>query len=189
MAKKGVLLIDADDVAVDLDSGWVEALNQKHGTTATLEDVTDWDITKTFPTLTRAQVFAPLKDPELWTRLVPIAGSQEYLQRLYDEGFEIFIVTATDLSTCYAKTLRLLQLFLFLDEQHIIIAHNKQMIHGDVLVDNYEHNLIGGDYFKILFDRPHNRKFKEAAYGIQRAITWSEVYSYIHQHFDGAAVT
>jgi len=182
--KKGVLLIDADDVAVDLDSEWVATINRQYGTNATLEDVTDWDITKTFPTLTKDQIFGVLKDPSIWLRLKPIPGSQKYLRMLHNEGYESYIVTATELSTCNVKVMRLLHLYPFLDVQHVIIAHNKQMIKGDVLVDNYENNLIGGDYSKIIFDRPHNRKFNEQAYGIHRSYTWADIYKQIHKILD-----
>lgn len=42
----------------------------------------------------------------------------------------------------------------------VIITAHKQLINGDVLVDDGVHNLVGGSYEKLLMDAPHNRKFR-----------------------------
>lgn len=112
------ILFDADDVAEDLIGNWVLAVNEKYGTAVTPEDVRDWDITKAFPTLTREQIFSVLDENELWENLEAIPGSQSYLQRLFDDGHELYMVTATDYRTCEAKIERMLKLFPFLDSKH-----------------------------------------------------------------------
>ena len=86
------------------------------------------------------------------------------------------MVTASDYRTCKPKVDRLLELFPFLDWKHIIITNNKQMVRGDILIDDGPHNLVGGDYFKILFARPHNHSFDAASTGILRLYTWEEIY-------------
>lgn len=134
MTQKLCILVDADDVCIDHYGMWVTALNQKYGTSVTPEDIKDWDVTKAFPTLTRSQIFGVLETPEFWTLAKAVPGSQEYLQRLHEEGHKIYVVTATDFSHCGAKVQVLLELNPFLDKQHILIAYNKQMIRGDVLV-------------------------------------------------------
>lgn len=53
------------------------------------------------------------------------------------------------------------------------------MIKGDVLVDDGIHNLIGGDYRKILVDAPYNREFNEKEYGMVRVKIWKEIYDVI----------
>ena len=75
-----------------------------------------------------------------------------------------------------------MELFPFLDANHIIIAHNKQMVMGDVLIDDGPHNLINGPYFRILFDQPHNRGIDEKKYGMHRAVGWEQVYQLIHEN-------
>lgn len=176
------ILFDADDVAETLLEGWVKTLNERYGTTASVEDVTDWDISVAFPTLTKQQIYGVLQEDEVWANLTPMPGAQEYLKRLYDEGHELYMVTATDYRTCRVKIERILELFPFLDANHIIIAHNKQMIKGDVLIDDGPHNLINGPYFRILFDQPHNRGINEKEYGMYRAVGWEQVYQLIHEN-------
>lgn len=176
------ILFDADDTAEDLVGHWINVLNQKYGTTVAMEDVNDWDITQTFPTLKKADVFRVLYEDSFWRWIEPMPDSQRVLQQLHGEGHELYIVTATDYRISKAKFDRILSLFPFLDTEHIIIAHNKQMIRGDVLIDDGPHNLIGGEYFRILFDRPHNRGLNEKKYGIYRANSWEDVYRLIHEN-------
>lgn len=176
------ILFDADDVAESLLGSWISMLNEQYGTNVDIEDVTDWDISLAFPTLAKQQIYSALLEDRLWKNLMPIPGAQEYLQRLYNEGHELYMVTATDYRICHIKIERILELFPFLDEKHIIIAHNKQMVMGDVLIDDSPHNLIGGHYFRILFDQPHNRGFDEKKYGVYRAHGWEQAYQLIHEN-------
>lgn len=170
------ILTDADDVIENLLDCWVAMLNNRYGTSASPEDVTDWNVSLAFSTLTREQVYSVLADDELWHMIEPIPGAQETLQKLHDEGHDIYIVTASDYRTCKAKFDRILPLFPWLDWNHVIITSNKQMVKGDILIDDGPHNLVDGDYMKLLFDRPHNRSFDARANGVIRVETWEEIY-------------
>lgn len=59
------ILTDADDVIENLLDCWVAMLNNRYGTSASPEDVTDWNVSLAFPTLTREQVYSVLADDEL----------------------------------------------------------------------------------------------------------------------------
>lgn len=166
----------------NLSDCWIAMLNERYGTSVTPEDVHGWDISLAFPTLTKEQVFGALHDDELWRRITPIPGSVEVLQKLYDEGHQLYMVTASSYHTCKTKVERLLELFPFLDWEHIIFACNKQMVRGDVLIDDAPHNLVGGEYAKILFDRPHNRSFDHVAHDALRVNTWEEIDQVIHSY-------
>jgi 5'(3')-deoxyribonucleotidase len=64
--------------------------------------------------------------------------------------------------------------FPFLSWSQVIITGRKQMIRGDVLIDDGIHNLEGGSYRKILFTAPHNRFYDAEANGMTRVHTWEE---------------
>ena len=152
-----------------------------YGTTVAFEDIKDWDMTLAFPTLTKQQIFGVLHDDELWKSLEPMPGSQRVLQKWFDQGHQLYMVTASDYRTCKVKVERILEMFPFLDWEHIIFASNKQMIRGDILIDDGIHNLLNGEYFKILFNRPHNRGLDVEKYGVQRADTWDDVDSMVQE--------
>ena len=161
---------------------WVDLLNRRYGTSVAFEDVNDWDMTLAFPSLTKRQIFGALTDDELWRSLEPMPGSQRILQKWFDQGHKLYMVTASDYRTCRVKVERILEMFPFLDWEHIIFATNKQMVRGDILIDDGIHNLIGGDYYKILFNRPHNRGLDVEKYGVHRAETWGDVDALVERY-------
>ncbi len=66
-------------------------------------------------------------------------------------------------------------MFPFLGWEHIILASNKQMIRGGIMIDDGIHNLLGGKYFKILFNRPRNRDIDIEQYDVHRADTLDDI--------------
>lgn len=84
------ILVDMDDTIESLASAWVDYLNARHGTTTKLTDITGWDISKAFPTLTNEQVYAPLFEDDFWDCVKPIDGASETLQKLIADGHEVY---------------------------------------------------------------------------------------------------
>ena len=163
------ILIDYDDVLFPLIPNWVEALNNKHGTNVSPDDITDWNIAQFFPNLTHKQVFEPLGRSEFQHSRKPYPNSVEAVSNLIANGHEVKIVTATHYNNVKSKAECLLKHFPFLSWDDVIITSNKQSIKGDVLIDDAPHNLEGGDCFKILVDAPHNWGYDEVKRGMVRA--------------------
>lgn len=63
--EKKIILCDADDVIENLIDCWISAINQRYGTTVKPSEVTDWDVSLFFPTLTKEQVFDPIKEKDI----------------------------------------------------------------------------------------------------------------------------
>ena len=57
---KPVILCDMDDVLEELLAAWCEWLNYVHNLSVSPEDVTEWDMAKAYPTLSKAEVFEPI---------------------------------------------------------------------------------------------------------------------------------
>lgn len=173
--KSLTILVDADDTCENLTDCWVKLLNEKYHLQVSVKDVTDWDLRFAFPMLTQDQIYNVLYEDELWKMIEPIKDSQMYLQKWRNQGHTIYMVTAHNYQTCKIKAERLIELFQ-IDWDHIIVTRNKQMIKGDILIDDGFHNLIFGDYYKIMFTRNHNRKLTNLdKFDIHRADTWSEI--------------
>ena len=71
--------------------------------------------------------------------------------------------------------------FPFLSWENVIITSNKEMIKGDVLIDDGIHNLLNADYKKILMTAPYNRAFPAEENGMIRVSSWSEIYKVISE--------
>lgn len=174
------ILVDMDDTIENLAEAWVAYLNARHQTSTKLSDITDWDISKAFPTLTKEQVYAPLFEDAFWNWVKPMEGASEALQKLIADGHTVLIVTTSNYQTLAAKMEQVLfHYFPFLTWNDVIITAHKQLIKGDVLVDDGIHNLEGGDYFKILMTAPHNRCYDADKNRMYRVTSWSETYSVI----------
>lgn len=65
------LLVDMDDTIENLLPAWAEWLNRKHGTSVKPDDITDWNVQKFFPSLTKDDVYAPLYEDEFWGTVQP----------------------------------------------------------------------------------------------------------------------
>lgn len=178
--KRLTVLVDMDDTIESLLSAWVERLNKSFGTDVDPEKVTEWDISKSFPSLTKEQVFSPLLCDDFWYSVMPIAGASDALQQLIADGHRVLIVTTSAYQTLRTKMeVVLFGYFPFLSWGDVIITSHKQLIKGDVLVDDGIHNLEGGEYFKVLMDAPHNRNYDAVANNMVRVRDWEEAYSVI----------
>ena len=114
---------------------------------------------------------------EMWKRVKVIPHCVEVIKRLHDRGEEIYFVTSTEPQNITKKARFLQRTFPFLDiRKCLITTHCKQMIGVDILIDDYEMNLINGSYFGILMDYPWNRNFDDASDDkIYRVFDWLQV--------------
>lgn len=179
--RKLTVLIDADDTIENLCEVWVSWLNEKYNTTVSPTDIKEWDMTKAFPTIPRSEVFKPLFDEAIWKRVTPLPGAVENIQKLIEDGHKVIIVTASHPDTISNKWHYVVEkYFPYITSHDIIVTSKKQLIKGDVLVDDAPHNLEDGDYFKILFDAPHNQSYDAEAKDMTRVYNWDEIYFVIN---------
>lgn len=177
-----IILVDLDDVMINTGEAWVRELNRIHGTTVKRCDIISWNITEFFPSLSSDDVYKPLQTAELWESVSPIRGAAETMQKLIADGHDVYVATASSPDTIGMKWKLVIQrYFSFIRSDHIIVTSSKQMILGDILIDDAPFNLEGGKYKGILFDAPHNKSYAECSNGFVRAKNWDEVYDYIAQ--------
>lgn len=176
------ILVDLDETVWDLLDVWTKKLRDRFDVEVYPENVTEWDMSRIYPTLTAEQIYAPLTEEDTWKTVKPFDDAIIYLQILKEEGNAIFFLTTSRPKTLSMKIeLLLKKYFPFISEDNVISASRKQMVWGDVLIDDNPRNLIGGMYRGILFTSPHNRDFPESLYGLKRANNWSEVYDLCHK--------
>lgn len=182
MTDKQIILIDMDDTIECLVPAWCRYLNSKYGTAVMPEDITAWDMAGFFPALTREQVYEPVHCDDFWKTVEPKPDAAEYIKLLMEEGYQIYLCTSTDYRNIRAKYEYIIQkYFPFIPWDRVIVASKKQMIRADFLVDDGIHNLVGGNYKKILMTASHNRNYDAAANGMFRADHWSDVYRIIQE--------
>lgn len=178
--RKCTILVDMDDVLENLCEVWVSALNDRYQTDVRAEQITEWDLGKAFPTLTKEQICAPLCEEAFWKRVTPLPGAVEYVGKLILDGHKVVVVTASHPDTIPLKLKHVLfRYFPFFTYEDVIVTSQKQRILGDILIDDAPHNLEGGNYAKLLMNAPHNRSFNEKGTDIIRVYDWREIYGLI----------
>lgn len=176
------ILTDMDDTLENLSEEWVNYLNDRHGTNVKHSDITDWDMSKAFPTIEREAVYAPLFDKKLWERVSPLPGAVENVRRLIEDGHKVVVVTASHQDTVGLKLNSVLfKYFPFFTHEDVIVSSQKQLILGDVLIDDAPHNLSGGTYQGILMRANHNAAFNAEEHGLIRATNWDDAYHIIRK--------
>ena len=180
--KKFTILVDMDDTIEYLLREWLNWLNAKHGRNVSESDIKEWNIRAAYPGLTEEECYEPLFHNKLWQSIKPMPDAVKWLKQLYEDGHDIYIVTSSNFHTIEAKLDSILfSNFPFIRYDHVIVCRNKQMIRGDIMIDDGPHNLIGGDYIKILMTAAHNRDFDAEANGMIRVHCWGEIYGIISE--------
>lgn len=180
--KKLTILVDMDDTIEHLLEAWVKWLNETYNLDIACSDVREWDIGKAFPMLDRSSVYEPLINDEFWKTVMPMDGAAEALQMLMAAGHSVYIVTASAYQTMQSKMENVLfKYFPFISWNDVIVTSNKQMIRGDVLVDDAPHNLLGGEYAKILMSCHHNMSYDAEANGMVRVSDWYGVLAEVNR--------
>ena len=176
------ILVDMDDTIEQLLTAWVKRANEKFSRSVTLDEITGWNVAAPYSGLTREEIYGVTYEPGFWESVEPMPGAAEALRHFMDEGHDVFIVTATEIEHVEEKMKGLLfRYFPFLSWSQVIITSRKQMIRGDVLIDDGIHNLEGGAYRKILFTAPHNRSYDAERHGMRRVDTWAEAVKIIDE--------
>lgn len=175
------ILVDIDDTIEDLLGAWCKWLNEKHNLNVQPKDIKEWDMSKAYPTLSQKELYEPLNYRCFWDKWVkPKPDAMKYLKKLYDDGFNIYLCTATYYKSVEMKYECIVQrYFPYIKWDHVIITSNKAMIHGDFLIDDGIHNLEHGDFIKILLSASHNMEYDAATNGMFRATDWEWIYSFI----------
>jgi 5'(3')-deoxyribonucleotidase len=164
-----------DDTIELLLQTWLRRINEACGRNVQPDDVVSWNLEAAYPGLTREQVYGAADAPGFWKDVLPMPGAAEALKHFMDAGHEVYIVTATEAGHVREKMEEVLfKYFPFLSWSQVIITCRKQMIRGDVLIDDGIHNLEGGEYKKILFTAPYNRSYDAEAHGMIRVHNWEE---------------
>ncbi len=180
--KQLTILVDFDQTLNNLNEVWVAYLNEKYGTTVQADDIKEWDMRKAFPTLTKAEICEPLYEEVFWERVTTLPKAYDNICKLKYDGHKVYVVTTSNPITVPIKLNKVLfKYFPFFTYNDVIITSHKQLIIGDVLVDDAPHNLEGDTtYAKILISAPHNKFFDEKSIGAVRANDWDEIYELIN---------
>lgn len=169
--------VDVDEVLADFQTPAFEAIYQVTGRRYTQEDFLVWNI---FEVLTKDElkgVDAILEAPGFCTSLQPKPGAIEGVAKIREVA-DVFAVTSPQHNRHWVfERVEWLKYHFGIDKKHVIHAHAKWKVHGDVFLDDKpehvaEWSMKHPDKLAMLWHIPNTRTLGQ---GLLRVYTWDEV--------------
>lgn len=172
------ILVDVDSVVADLIPAWLYLYNKDYNDNLTREQITEWDMTKFVKPECGNQIYDYLHLEDLYNIVNPIDGAISSIHWLRQHEYDIRFLTS---GVQPAKILWLGKQGLLLSEHFlfspdVIVAHDKSIIKGDILIDDNIKNCESFSGKSILFAQPWN---KTSSYTFFRADGWPDVIQYL----------
>lgn len=141
--RKLIVLCDLDAIVANLLGPWLRFYNEKYGDNLTVEQITEFDIHKFVKKECGQKVYEFIDTGVAYTQLEPLPGAVEGIKTLEQLGHEVIIVSAgaKNLATAGHK-LEWCKKVLGFSRKKCMIAHRKELVRGDVFIDDSPKNII-----------------------------------------------
>ncbi len=186
------ILVDLDDVLNNQNEVWVDTLNRRYGRDVAFEDVTEWDMRLAFPGLRDNELYDPAHSGELVPYMIAPEDAVKYTEMWHKRGHKLRVVTSTSTKNAEAKVLWLCEHYAWFNRDKFIMCHNKNLIFGDILIDDALHNLkdmkwagANPNCICVCRDKPWNRGSENE---FIRAKSFEDIDSVVQQLEKGDAV-
>lgn len=183
--KKFSIAFDADGVLNNLIEKTVEKYNKIYNKNLLINDIKEYDIHKVLP-FEEAEKFCDLfLDKTIWDSLEPTKNSQWALKKLIDDGFDVYVATATHYINFPWKVKWFEEYFPFISYKNIICINNKGLLDVDILVDDCVDNLLSSTWsHRVLYNQPWNQNVHDECYLIHRVNNFNELIEVVNKIYD-----
>lgn len=151
------ILLDIDYCIAPLHDEWLKRYNRDFDDNLTSEQITEWNMEKFVKPECGKYIYSYLSAPDLYDDMTPSPASITAVALLNAYGYDVRFVTS---GVSQSKINFLYRHNFINSDKDFVIAADKSLIIGDVLVDDYDENLRTFRGAGILFDAPHNRHAK-----------------------------
>ena len=180
------IAVDMDNVLCNLQEVVVNLFNERYDTHYSLNDFTEYDIMNILPTKDAIAMRNMYGEHGLYNQIKPIYGAQDALQKLINEGHQVYIVTDAIPETYGEKVEFIHRYFNCIDDAHIVCMKHKHLFKCDVMIEDNLSTLIAKTYYhRICFNYPWNRSKKDYVYEIYRCYNWDDILAAINKINDG----
>lgn len=136
------ILCDLDGICADLATPWIADYNLLYADKLTLENFTSWDWHKFVKPECGEKLYDIIEQDGYFANLKPMPGAPEAIEALRSAGHEITIVSSpTKGRTSAGDKIAWSVRELGLKRQDVIMAHKKELVRGDVLIDDSPKNV------------------------------------------------
>lgn len=175
------IFIDIDDTITNFGGVLLKNLNEKYNTNYKISDIINWDWIKE-----KFEEPWSVLTPWFWREVKVDNKAKNFIERRIMQGDEIYLATATFIDEALPVKIEttLKQLDNIIDKDHVIITRNKNILCGDMMIDDGLHNLIDNNCkYNVCFSQPWNysliTRTENECLEILRTSSWNTIYNYI----------
>lgn len=173
--KKFTIILDSDGVCVQTMEKVLRLYNEEYHLDFTLEDITKGNLSKVQKKGT--DMFKYFKEDGFFLDLESVFESKKYIDKLIEDGHDIYICTSSPKSGIIDKINNLTNLFSNIKEENIIPISAKHLLKGDIILDDGVHNIETSICdIKVLYTRPWNNTKKGDFFRIS---SWKDFYDLV----------
>lgn len=175
------IFLDSDDVVVDNIEEVLRRYNEEYNQTLKIDQLTSWELDSFKAHGT--EILKYFVEPGFFRHLTIKEGAVETIQRLIEEGHDVFISTASNKVAIQDKLDFFEEYFPFIPYEQVLPITRKDVLKGDIMLDDALHNLDASSCtHKIVFDKPWNEITSEEYI---RVHSWSEFYEIVKYISEG----
>lgn len=177
---KPVVLMDLDGVVIDLEPKWFSIYNERWGDNLDPRGNREWDLLKVVKPESGRDIYNILDMDGFFRDLPAYEGALDGLKTLTRFTDVVVLTSALDNpNAAKDKLLWIREYAPFIKKGNVIITPRKDLVHGDIMVDDSPNNLKKTlAKHKIVYDHPYNRKVKDA----ERVHNWDELIEAIRRY-------
>lgn len=177
--RKMIILCDIDGVVDNLVELVIERYNEKYDDELKKEDVTDYDM-NLFTKPECQNVFKEFCTDELIASMTPYEGSVKVITELMkSNNYDFYFLTSTFPHNVGAKHEWLKKFFPLYNERMLMVSYRKDLVYGDILIDDCPANMSKNVSFNFLFDQPWNKGFGDAYVNLWHVENWEDIFNKI----------
>lgn len=165
------ILVDIDSTITNFGEMLLFANNQQHNTNYRYTDIASYD----WFDLTFMNPWKPTEYQCFWNTVEVNPAAVTAIERWARQGYKVYLCTASHFNDMLGyKIKRTLEPFnpKFINARNVIIAQDKSVVRGTIMIDDYEENLDNFNGIKVCYSQPWNKK--RSAY-LLRTSDWNKL--------------
>lgn len=182
------VLVDVDGTIAHMHPEWYKRYNADYNDNLTEDMVTEWGLEKFVKPECGKHIFDYLADLTLYDEVKPYDGALYVINELKKRGYYVCYVSAGVAGALAKFDWLVREGFIttgYSKEDDFIVAKNKTMVQGQILIDDYDQNVIRwADYSafhkSIMMDRPWNIAVQKLPVRVDRANSWQKVLNHFN---------
>lgn len=151
-----IILCDLDDVLAEATDPAIQRYNEEYGASLSRDDIKDFGMLECVPAGT--SIVKYYDEPGFYASFKAVTGAREFIEKIQQLGHDVIVVTSSPEHAIKEKYNWLRQNIPTLPFENIFPITRKELIYGDLMIDDKIENLeTTRCSAKLLMDKPWNR--------------------------------